>query len=353
MTEATPLPLYAPRSVAVAARVTTILARTFPEYVSGEQGGFRVESLDVQEPRRMFVRWYRADGTTDPEASAYPGMRDAVLRAGYAVAELPRPGIGEFFVADRPHDTSGRRYETVPSDIPVAGPAWLVRDRWTRVPVAAVPTEEEAVRTAHRFENAAVLADAHLSGIDRRLVPFLDRADALLGNGVHWWRREVHSGRYQPAVRHDRLDALVDVANALRQGRDVVAERRQLTYRIEVGPLADEVHWIPKSTAPTIGHFPGDGGPLVATVVGLLLAAGLTAVEYGEPIAQGGFWPEVNGFLAGSWTDDNGSSGVTVTPIGRDTDLSGVPDVLRAAGWSVSPWWGDDSWQAVAPQHLP
>jgi hypothetical protein len=49
-------PRVVPRSVDLAARVTTLLANVFPEYVPGERDGFRVESLDGQEPRRMYVR---------------------------------------------------------------------------------------------------------------------------------------------------------------------------------------------------------------------------------------------------------------------------------------------------------
>ncbi|MGC4950996.1 hypothetical protein ACLQ2N_32995 [Streptomyces sp. DT224] len=354
-------------SVGLAARVTTLLARTLPEYVRGVvPEGFRVESLDHQEPRRMFVRWHGGTPTrpmwTHGPALGHEKYKAQILevltRAGYAVTSVP--GRMDVFVNDRPHETAGPRFAPVANDIPFTAP-WLVMDLWTRAHVAVADTEEEAAAEAMRAERQHALIDARLVAAEG-LWPDLERADELMGDGLAWLRREVHSvNRYSDLVAHERIDALVAVANALRVGREVTEQGRMVAWKEPVPmltrahpPLTYEVHWIPKSTAPTVGFFPGfRRGRVQDAAIAVLAAAGLPMVEYGEPIGTGAWLVERNGLMvtaavaSGDWP-----AGVTVDAAGPDglEQTESVPQVLRAAGWTVAPerdWAG--AWMAFPP----
>ncbi|RSS95082.1 hypothetical protein EF903_05430 [Streptomyces sp. WAC05292] len=357
-------PVSAPRSVALAARITTLLADQFAEHIPGQQDGFRVESLDHQEPRRMFVRWYGGERTkphwgNGPELGVegtYSDIRQALRRAGYAVAKTQ--DRLEVFVNDRPADTSGPRYTVVRSDVPVMQ-AWLVLDTWTRVPVWASDSEHDAHGEAHEFENDHVLADARLA-VAPWLLPYLDRANDLLGDGVQWLRQEVHDSHdYGRIVQHDRLDALVDVANALRDGYDVVQEGRRVAYATAYPgrahwPLTYRVQWVPKATAPAVGYFPDaewKRGPDVDAAIKVLIDGGIQPVVYGESVGHG-FMCEQDGFMvSGADLGDPSVPGVHISAMGQAADVKRAPEVLRDAGWTFrnreADWPGD--WTAFPP----
>ncbi|MER5482603.1 hypothetical protein ABT024_05215 [Streptomyces sp. NPDC002812] len=344
-------PLNVPRSVELAARVTTLLARTFPEYVPGAQAGFRVESLDHQEPRRMFVRWYGGERTRPVVVSGpklgvegdYADVATVLTRAGFAVTKSP--GRLERFVADRPADVSGPRYAVVAGDVPFLA-AWVVLDRWTRVPAAAVTTQEIAVGEAHEFERDHVLEEAR-AATDSVLWPFLTKADALLGDGVHWLHQEVHDSRgYGDIVERERLEAVLDVANALRRGDDVALEGRRAAYSMAYPlrahwPLTYQVRWVPKATAPAVGFFPHPDwqrGPDVDAAITALADAGLRPVVYGESLGSNGFMCEQDGFMVSAADPaDLSVPGVDISVIGLSAEIDRVPQVLGAAGWRVLP----------------
>ncbi|MFC8640117.1 hypothetical protein ACFUC2_05075 [[Kitasatospora] papulosa] len=365
MTSTTP---HAIRSVRLAAGVTTLLARTFAEAGPGKGEGFRVLSIDQQEPRRMFVR-YHGVGRTRPVVEAGPelgieGYRariaEALTRAGYAVT-VTRDSW-DVYVDDRPVDTSGPRYAAVPSDLPF-GDQWLVMDQWTRVHTARAETEEEAKAEAMHQERRHVLTDARLVTVSAPdLWPFLERADELLGDGVTWLSQEVHDvTRYGALVQHERIDALVRTANALRAGREVTQQGRMVSWHESMpvlnrphSPETYEVRWVPKSAAPAVGYFPGfPRGPVQDEAVAVLVAAGLRMVVYGESIGKGAWLCERSGVMVtAALPTSERAAGVFVDAIGRDMEeqTASVPDVLRAAGWRVEAercWTG--AWAAFPP----
>ncbi|MFI5859278.1 hypothetical protein [Streptomyces parvulus] len=358
---------HAIRSVRLAARVTTLLAGIFPEAGPAQAEGFRVMSHDQQEPRRMFVRWY---GAEPPRPVALGGglgvaayrarIAEALTRAGYAVT-LPPDGW-DVYVDDRPVDTSGPRYAVVPSSLPF-GDQWLVMDQWTRVHTATAATEEEAKDEAADRERRHVLTDARLVTLsDPDLWPHLERADELLGDGLTWLTQEVHEvTRYGDLVEHERIDALVRTANALRAGREVTQQGRMVSWR-ESAPVLNgsrspekyEVRWVPKSSTPSVGYFPGfERGPVQDDAVAVLVAAGLRMVVYGEPIGEGAWQCERPGVMVtAAVPTGERAAGVFVDAIGRgmEEQTERVPEVLRAAGWTVETdrsWTG--AWAAFPP----
>ncbi|MFB8025919.1 MULTISPECIES: hypothetical protein [unclassified Streptomyces] len=325
--------------------MTTLLAQTFPEYVPGVQHGFRVQSLDHQEPRRMYVRWHRV--TPLNELAGPPlGIEEVLAEAGYAVTTVP--GRWDVvYVDDRPVDTSGPRYAAVANDIPLTAP-WLVMDQWTRVHAATAETEDEAAAEAMRLDRRHMLADARRVVVPE-LLPFLERADQLLGDGMRWIYQEVHQGN-GPYVEHERIDALVHVANALLVGRDVAQYGRMLAYSAPLRAAAPgeySVRWVPKSSKPAVGYFPGPGwqrGPQEDVVIRLLIDAGLSPVVYGESVGEGGFMCESDGFMVSAASPfDLTVRGINVDEIGLTNSqvTEQVRVALEAAGWDVT---GDDSW---------
>ncbi|MFD4933464.1 hypothetical protein [Streptomyces virginiae] len=349
-----------PRSVLLAARVTTLLAETFPEYVPGAQDGFRVLSPDAQEPRRMCVRWYgNARGSIFGRGpAAGVGQYSAALAkaledAGYAVTQPP--GGWDVHVADRPHDEEAPRYAAVANDIPFTAP-WLVMDTWTRVHRATADSEARAGFVAGLLNRFMVLVDAR-KAVSADLAPFLEPADKLLGDGLCWLRREVHDSReYSELVQHGRLDALVDVANALRRGDEVVQEGRRAAYATAYParahwPLTYRVEWVPKATAPAVGYFPHpewQRGPAEDAAIALLVEAGVRPVFYGESVGGSGFLCEQDGFMVSAVDPaDLSVPGVNIGTIGRSAQVDRVPEVLRAAGWRIE---GDEhDWTAFPP----
>ncbi|MFI9052479.1 hypothetical protein [Streptomyces sp. NPDC053427] len=349
-------------SVSLAARVTTLLARTFPEYVPGVvHEGFRVESLDTREPRRMFVRWH--GGTpTRPVWTHGPGLGrekykaqilEVLTREGYAVTSVP--GRMDVYVSDRPHDTAGPRFAPVANDVPFTSP-WLVMDLWTRAHIAVGDTEEEAAAEAMYCERRHVLTDARMVTAPE-LYAFLERADEILGDGLTWLRREVHQVvKHTKPVRHERIDALVDVANALQRGEAVTPEGRLVGYKTpyptagEDRPDTYSVHWVPKSVSPAVGYFPDaewQRGPEVAVAITLLIEAGLTPVRYGESIGGGSVMCEADGFMVSAADpSDLRVPGIHIDGIGSPSadQTARVPEVLRAAGWRVE---GDRGWSGA------
>ncbi|WP_143661321.1 hypothetical protein [Streptomyces pseudogriseolus] len=138
-----------PGSVDLAARVTALLGKTYPAVSYGAVDGFRVMSLDQQEPRRMFVRWYddreRALTGAPVAEEKSKELASVLAAAGFAVT-VPSDGW-DVYVADRPADTAGPRYRVAESDLPF-GDLWLVVDEWTRVPARTVRSKEEAETAA-------------------------------------------------------------------------------------------------------------------------------------------------------------------------------------------------------------
>lgn len=342
-------PRAVPRSVDLAARVTTLLARSFPEDVLGGQSGFRVLSHDVHEPRRMFVRWY-GNGRLPADFKARAAELAAVLGdGGFAVTLVPDGW--DVYVADRPADDSGPRYAAVLSDLPF-GDRWLVMDQWTRVHAAVTESEEKAQAEAARLDRAQTLADARASSVPV-LGGFLERADELMGDGMWWLRQEVHDvTRYGEITRHERIDALVDIAKALRHGREVEREGRMVAYKTPypIRPYPAQtytVQWIAKSTTAAVGYFPNPEwlrGPAEDAAIALLIEGGLHPVKYGEPYGQGMYMCEQHGFMV-SATDPHDLSvpGVKLDNVGTTyaEELERAPEVLRAAGWRVT---ADTSW---------
>ncbi|AWI32652.1 hypothetical protein [Streptomyces tirandamycinicus] len=344
------LPRTVFRSVELTARVTTLLARTLPECGPGGQDGFRVTSHDYQEPRRMFVRWYD-DGRKDGVEQYRAQIADTLAREGYAVT-LP-PGCWDVYVADRPVNTSGPRYAPIPSDLPFGDP-WVVVDQWTRAEVTTAATEEEAKAAAMRAERRHALTDARMVTAPE-LHDHLVRADELLGDGLTWLRREVHAvTRYGAIVRRERIDALVQVANALRAGRAVTEVGRMVAWAEPVPmltrahpPLTYDVQWVPKSAAPAVGYFPSPAwqrGPAENAAITLLIEGGLQPVVYGESVGDGAWMCEQNGFMVSAADPTNLSvPGIHVDAIGQSAheQQERVPEVLRGAGWRVE---GDRGW---------
>ncbi|MFF0754452.1 hypothetical protein [Streptomyces sp. NPDC004267] len=335
MTTETRQPLV-PRSVGLAVRVTTLLARTFPEYSPGEgHDGFRVVTIDRQEPRRMCVRWY--DGTPARPASAdvlqkvQAQIVETLTREGYAVTSVP--GREDVFVNDRPVDASGPRFAPVASDIPFSAP-WLVMDTWTRVHIGTAASERHAAAGAMRAERRHVLADARMV-TSPDLHEHLVRADKTLGDGVTWLRRELDMGDGHPEpVQRDRLDALVDVAKALRRGDDVGRSGPMVTYVLGRGV----VQWAPKANAPSVGFFPKWARTAdMDAAIALLLGAELHPVVYGVELGEGGVMVEASGFMVSPPHLDWSGRGVHLSEIGSEHlgEIERAAETLRTAGWKV------------------
>ncbi|MBV1940808.1 hypothetical protein KUF83_30195 [Streptomyces sp. BV286] len=344
-------------SVDLAARVTTLLSLTFPEAGPAGGEGFRVLSHDQQEPRRMFVRWYGAEPTrpgwtNGPELGVEKyraRIVETLMRAGYAVTNSP--GSGDVYVADRPVDTAGARFGAVPSDLPFSDP-WVVLDLWTRVDVTTAAAERDAIAEAMRLDRAHVLEDARrITASAPDLWPHLERADELLGDGVRWLSQEVHDvTRYGDVVEHERIDALVRTANTLRAGREVTVQGRMVVWEepeplLRPNPPLYEVRWVPVSRTPSVGFFPAWRYGLVeASAVTLLIGAGLRPVVYGEPIGDGAWMCEQEGFMVSPLDPSEPSvPGIQVDAMGRTAgeQQGRIPEVLRAGGWTVEedPTW--------------
>jgi hypothetical protein len=347
----TPVP---PRSVGLAARAGMLLGEHFPQHVPGKRDGWTIGSQDVTEPRRMFVAWDLADGReaeTGERRAKRLELAEALARAGYAVT-LPADHYVVFF-ADRPHDDAGPRYAVEQSGLPGGlGGGWLVMDTWTRVHTTVRRTEGAAKAEAARVEREQVLADARMV-CSRQLVPYLEAADELMGDGYWWLWQEVRAVNDRGVlVRLERLDALVGVARALERGDQVSTSGRRVTSRGKSWET-----WTPQSERPALGYFPHpewERGPADDAAIAALVAGGLTPVRYGEPVGPGGYMVESDGFLVSAGdVSGEGVWGVYVSAIGRSAagQHERVPEVLRAAGWRVSHRDGFlGCWVAFPPQ---
>jgi hypothetical protein len=205
---------------------------------------------------------------------------------------------------------------------------------------------------------AQTLADAR-KAVAAEVLPFLERADRLLGDGMVWLRREVHDiARYGVPVQHERIDALVDVANALLRGETVEQAGLMAEYKTpEPAWTGDyKVQWIPKSSAPAVGYFPNpvwQQSPHQGEAIRLLTAAGLIPAHFGEYIGIGGWMCESEGFMVSAAdTDDSSVPGLWVSPAGNSAgeQQARVPAVMREAGWRVQddPAW-PGTWEVFPP----
>ncbi|MFJ5142958.1 hypothetical protein [Streptomyces sp. NPDC088707] len=331
--------------------MTTLLARTFPEYSPGEgHDGFRVESIDRQEPRRMFVRWHNGTPARPASAHTRQNIQDQIIetltREGYAVTIAP--DREDVFVNDRPHDTSSPRFAPAASDIPFSAP-WLVMDRWTRVHIGTAASERKAASGAMRAERRHVLTDARMA-CEPGLLNYLTSADKVLGDGFMWLRRDLDTGDGHPEpVQRERLDALVDVANALRHGIELEHSGPMVTYVPRPGSV---VQWAPKASAPSVGFFPKWTRTAdMDAAITLLVEAELHPVVYGVELGDGGVMCEASGFLVGPPHDGEIGRGVHLSEIGSEHpgEIERAAEVLRAAGWTVEadPAW--DGWYEAFP----
>ncbi|MEU5181192.1 hypothetical protein AB0G49_14180 [Streptomyces longwoodensis] len=347
-------------SVELHARVSTLLAEHFPEHAPGRDG-FGIGSSDHTEPRRMFVRWYGDLEQPEDRLSAAlrkrPVLASVLERAGYVVT-MP-PGCFDVFFADRPRDDDGPRYEAVRSGLPF-GSSWLVMDRWTRVEAAAVDSEEQARAEAARLDRVQVLADAR-QATAAYLLPYLAHADELLGDGMVLLYQTVRRfTEYSAPVQRERLEALIDVANALRDGETVIRAGRLVEYETAEAHVRDgrvarcRVRWVPKADRPALGFFPDwERSEEQDAAIAVLVAAGLTPVQYGAEVDALGRMCEAPGFLVSARTvSDRWVDGYHVAPVGHSATAQQkrVPEVMRAAGWTVDDaqdW--PDTWTVRPP----
>ncbi|MFE1270589.1 hypothetical protein [Streptomyces sp. NPDC058758] len=328
-------------------RVAAVLGDAFPRHEPGRRNGW----LIVPRNGQWAVSWELADEVSieGVQAPKRLELANALAAAGYVVS-LPASYYLVFF-ADRPHDTAGPRYE-VHGDTTVLGGLFggshIVMDTWTNVVMASFRTPEQAEERSAELEREQALADA-ITNSARGMEPHLRRADELLGGGFWWLRTEEHSVTdVRPPIVHERVDVLVNVANAVRRGVDIEHSGRRVAYRAPSGEF--KVAWCPKSGAPAVGYFPGRGDgervtPSVRAAIGLLTDAGLTPAHFGESVGHGGFMVEQEGFKVGVAPLAEGeSTRVWVSSCGRGAvaEHARAVEVLREAGWTVNPAGFDD-----------
>ncbi|MFJ8301322.1 hypothetical protein ACIQ9R_36225 [Streptomyces sp. NPDC094447] len=329
-------------------RVAAVLGAAFPRHEPGRRDGW----LIVPRNGQWAASWELADEVSieGVQAPKRLELANALAAAGYVVS-LPA-SYYLVFVADRPHDTSGPRYE-VHGDTTVLGGLFggshIVMDTWTKVVMASFRTPEQAEERSAELEREQALADAIINSACS-MEPHLRRADELLGDGYWWLSTEEHSDfDHRPPTVHERADALVNVANAVRRGVDIEQTGRRVAYEAPSGEF--DVAWCPKSSAPAVGYFPGRGygdrlTPSVREAIRLLTDAGLTPARFGEPVSDGGFMVEQEGFKVGVAPLAEGDSPrVWVSLCGRGIALAEharAVEVLREAGWTVNPTGFDD-----------
>ncbi|MDX2592836.1 hypothetical protein PV343_11285 [Streptomyces sp. WI03-4A] len=153
-------------------------------------------------------------------------------------------------------------------------------------------------------------------------------------DGFWFLRTEGHSVTdHRPPTVHERVDALVDVANAVLRGATFVRTGRRVTYESEECDVA----WCLKSSTPAVGSFPGrhaeDGRtPFTDTAIRLLADAGLHPAVFGGSVGDGGFMVEQEGFQVNSAPQArHGSSHVWVFRCGRGTEARRSPQASRPA----------------------
>ncbi|MFI1179962.1 hypothetical protein ACH4UT_10435 [Streptomyces sp. NPDC020799] len=187
-------------------------------------------------------------------------------------------------------------------------------------------------------------------------VGHLQEAAAMLGPGelfTYLVESDPKTGLWSIDTR-PRVAALLDVATAIAEGRRLEQTGRRVSYRSGRGPSRFDVKWCAKSERPTVGHYPEKKpGPIAREALHVLLAAGLTPAKWGDPISPWEHPMEQFGFAVSDMTpavwgrayiDDMGSGAASA-------QHQRVPEVLRAAGWTVTrggsfePW----TWAAVPP----
>ncbi|MGW2027710.1 hypothetical protein [Streptomyces decoyicus] len=328
-------------------RAAAVLGAQFSQHLPGERDGWLV----VPHYGCWSAVWDLAEkeAVEPPEQAAkrLEKLAKALTGAGYVVTRPPN--ADRVFFADRPHDAPGPRHTVVTNGLVLGGligGPHVVVDTWTNVGVDSFRESAAAYERCAQLIREQALTDAAAS-TGRGMDVYLKHADELLGDG-HWFLRteEYSITDHRPPTAHERIDALVDVANALRRGDDIDRTGRRVAY----GELSVEyeVAWCAKSSAPAVGYFPGlnhEHTPSVDTAIGLLLDAGLVPAIFGESVGKGTLMVEQDGFQVGTApVASTGSPRIWLTVAGCSAVVQHVRavDVLREAGWTVNPSGFDD-----------
>ncbi|WP_275466296.1 hypothetical protein [Streptomyces noursei] len=337
-------------------RAAAVLGAYFPQHLTGERDGWRI----LTRNDRWAAVWdlgEREDIETPERAAKRLELARALATAGYAVTQPS--DLYMVFFADRPHDTDGPRYVVVPEDTAPGGPcggSHVVMDNWTRIHVSTHQAGEEAQEQAEQANRDQVRADAG-KAVTEQIAVRLEEADAMLGAGNWFFRQELRAlARYSAPVRHERIDALVAVAGALASGRAIERAGRLVAY----GENGVTVRWVAKSEAPSVGFFPAEPmSPIARAAFDVLTAARLTPAVWGERISgedapSAHFFPEQDGFAVGDGTRTGDWGRALIDCIGKDdVEHQRVPEVLRAAGWTVADstgaWAEFGVWEAMPP----
>ncbi|MFJ4342651.1 hypothetical protein [Streptomyces sp. NPDC088915] len=318
-------------------RAAAFLRPRFDQYSPGFRDGWHV----ISRNGRWAVVWNlagRESGETPEQAVKRLELAKALAAGGYAVSTPP--GFSMVFFADRPR-TDGPRYSVVTDDSLFGRPR-VVMDTWTSVGMASFEDPERARKRCAELEREQALADA-MANSTPNMAKYLRGADELLGDGFWFLRTEEYSDAdHRPPTVHERVDALVDVANAVLRGATFERTGRRMAYESEEYDVA----WCPKSSTPAVGYFPGRHAedqrtPFMDAAIGLLVDAGLTPAVFGEPVGEGAFMVEQEGFQVGTAPQARrGSPRVWVSLCGRGVALAEhgrAVEVLREAGWTVNP----------------
>ncbi|MFB7836002.1 hypothetical protein [Streptomyces sp. NPDC056056] len=335
-------------------RATAFLRPRFTPYSPGQYDGWHL----ISRNGRWAVVWDLAageGGETPQQAAKRLELAKALAAGGYAVS-MP-PGFYMVFFADRPHDDAGPRYSVVTEDSVLGGlfgGPHVVMDTWTNVNMAAFPTAEKARERCAELEREQALADA-VANSTPNMAKYLTRADEILGEGFWFLRTEEHSETdHRPPTVHERVDALVDIANAVLRAAPFERTGRRVAYEAQ----EHDVAWCPKSSNPAVGYFPGRNPedrrtPLMDVAIQLLVDAGLTPAIFGDPIGDGAFMVEQEGFQVNSAPPSrHGSASVWVSLCGRGIALAEhgrAVEVLQEAGWTVNPSAYDGLHEAFPP----
>lgn len=335
-------------------RAAAFLRPRFTPYSPGLRDGWHL----ISRNGRWAAVWDLADregGETPEQAAKRLELAKALAAGGYAVS-MPS-GFYMVFFADRPHDDAGPRYSVVTEDSVLGGlfgGPHVVMDTWTNVNMAAFPTEEKARERCAELEREQALADA-VANSTPHMAKYLTRADEILGEGFWFLRTEERSDTdHRPPTVHERVDALVDIANAVLRSATFERTGRRVAYESQEYDVA----WCPKSSTPAVGYFPGRNPedrrtPLMDTAIQLLVDAGLTPAIFGEPVGDRGFMVEQEGFQVNSAPQArHGSPHLWVSLCGRGIAVAEhgrAVEVLQKAGWTVNSSGYDGLHEAFPP----
>ncbi|MFE2852683.1 hypothetical protein ACFXJO_16325 [Streptomyces lavendulae] len=323
-------------------RAAAFLRPRFAAYSPGQNDGWHL----ISRNGRWAVVWDLADregGETRKQAAKRLELAKALVAGGYAVSMSP--GYYMVFFADRPHDDAGPRYSVVTEDSVLGGlfgGPHVVMDTWTNVNMAAFPEAEKARKRCAALEREQALADA-VANSTPNMAKYLTRADEILGEGFWFLRTEEHSDTdHRPPTAHGRVDALVDIANAVLRSAPFERTGRRVAYESQEYDVA----WCPKSSTPAVGYFPRRNPedrrtPHMDAAIQLLVGAGLTPAIFGEPVGDGAFMVEQEGFQVNTAPHArHGSPPLWVSLCGRGIALDEhgpAVEVLQEAGWTVTP----------------